>query len=220
MKVELCPSLMCARYGDLEGEIKRLQDAGADYFHIDVMDGKYVHNFGMGLQDIEYITRSADVPCELHLMVEEPGEKLDIFAKCDVDVIYIHPESEYHAITTLQKIQNMGIKSGLVINPGTSVESILELLNVVDRVMVMGVNPGHAGQLYLPFAEKKIDRLLNLREEYNFSIGVDGAVTLELISKLSRKGVKHFVLGTAALFHGDYDYKRNFEVINSALEED
>ncbi len=220
MKINLCPSMMCADYRNLEEEIKRLENAGADIFHLDIMDGKYVPNFGMGLQDIKCICSQTNIKTEAHLMIENPQRYISLFAECGVDILYIHPESEYHPITTLQKISELGLEAGIVINPGTSIESILELLNVVKRVLVMGVNPGQAGQMYLPYAEKKIDKLLKLKEEYGFSIGMDGACNIERIKRLSKKGVQNFVLGTAALFYGDMNYKEHFNMIYSALGED
>lgn len=206
LKLTLCPSMMCAKYNNLEKEIKKLQDAGADIFHLDVMDGQFVPNFGMGLQDIKYICKTSSIKTEVHLMIENPIRYIKLFAECGVDIIYIHPESEYHPITTLQKIHELGLESGIVLNPGTSVESILELLNVVKRVLVMGVNPGDAGQMYLPYVENKIDKLLSLQKHYDFSIGMDGACNEGLIKRLYSKGVENFVLGTAALFHGNMDY--------------
>lgn len=151
-------------------------------------------------------------------MIENPIRYIELFASCGVDIIYIHPESEYHAITTLQKIGEMGLEAGIVLNPGTSVSMITELLNVVKRVLVMGVNPGEAGQMYLPYAEKKINQLLELQKQYDFSIGMDGACNLERIVRLHRKGVENFVLGTAALFYGDMDYKTHIEEILKAVK--
>ena len=113
----------------------------------------------------------------------------------------------------------MGLEGGIVLNPGTAVATITELLPVVSRIMVMGVNPGQAGQMYLPYSEKKIDRLLELKKDYNFSIGMDGACNVDRIVRLSRKGVENFVLGTAALFNGDMDYGARFAEIRTALKE-
>ncbi len=219
MKINLCPSMMCARYGNLHAEIDLLQKAGADIFHLDVMDGHFVHNIGMGLQDITYICSHSSIKTEVHLMMEMPSEYVQLFVEAGVDIIYIHPESEYHAITTLQRIQEMGLDGGIVLNPGTAVATITELLPVVRRIMVMGVNPGQAGQMYLPYAEKKIDKLLDLKRDYNFSIGMDGACNIDRIVRLSRKGVENFVLGTAALFNGNMDYMARFQEIKQALKE-
>lgn len=219
MGIKLCPSMMCANYSNLEREIHILESAGADIFHLDVMDGQYVSNFGMGIQDIKFICQCASIKTEIHLMIKDPMRYVELFASCGVDIIYIHPEAEYHAITTLQKINELGLEAGIVLNPGTSVYSIQELLNVVDRVMVMGVNPGQAGQIYLPYAENKIEQLLGLKERYRFSIGMDGACNKEIIGRLSKKGVENFVLGTAALFYGDMDYRRHMEQIIDVIRE-
>ena len=208
MEKLLCPSMMCANYGNLQHEIKELESAGIDIFHLDVMDGKFVPNFGMGLQDIEFICKMAHKPVDVHLMIEGPGDYVEKFAKLGVEIIYIHPETAKHPTRVLQNILDCGKKAGIAINPGTSVETIEPLLSLVDYIMVMTVNPGFAGQKYLNFVDEKIDRLLVLKEKYHYEMLVDGACSPKRIQALSLKGVKGFVLGTSALFGKDRTYEQ------------
>ena len=196
----LCPSMMCADFGDLAGEVTRLEAAGADIFHLDVMDGRFVPNFGMGLQDMEYLCSHATIPCDVHLMIQRPGDYVEKFAALGAKIIYIHPEADVHAPRTLQKIVDAGAAPGIAINPGTAFATIEPLLNLVDYVLVMTVNPGFAGQKYLPFVDDKIDQLLAVKDKYGFKIMIDGACSPQVIQRLNAKGVEGFVLGTSALF--------------------
>lgn len=204
------PSLMCARYDNLAEEISMLESAGADRFHLDVMDGRFVPNFAMGLGDIKCVCKHSNIKNEAHLMILEPEKYIDLFADAGVDIIYIHPEATYHPSTALEKIIMRGVEPGIVLSPGTSIESSVELLNVVKHVMVMGVNPGHAGQLYLPYVDQKIARLVQLKQEMGLEISIDGACSAQRIKKWSANGVDGFVLGTAALFGKGKTYKEVF----------
>ncbi|SEJ87631.1 ribulose-phosphate 3-epimerase [Propionispira arboris] len=204
--VEYSASMMCANYGHLEHEVKILEDAGIDSFHIDIMDGQFVPNFAMGLQDLEFIRKATKKEVEVHLMIKKPGSYLDLFINRGVDTIYIHPEADYHPSTTLQKIIEAGIKPGIAINPGTSIESILELLYIVDKVLIMSVNPGHAGQIYLPYVGQKVDKLLAMKDEYNIDVYWDGACGMDKIETFAPKGMKGFVLGTTVLFGKNRSY--------------
>lgn len=202
MYFELTASMMCANYGNLEKEVKELEQGGIDSFHIDIMDGRYVPNFAMSLNDMKYIASATTKPLDVHLMIEHPNNCIELFLDNlrKGDTVYIHPEAEYHPSTTLQKIINKGMVPGIAINPGTSIETVYEMLRIVKKVLVMSVNPGNAGQMYLPYVGKKIDRLLSLREEMEFGIYWDGACGADKIMKFAPKGVKGFVLGTTLLF--------------------
>ena len=214
MQHEFSASMMCASYGHLEDEVRELEAAGIDSFHIDIMDGQFVPNFGMGLQDLKFIRSATKKPIEAHLMIRNPASYLELFLE-NVDVIYVHPESDYHPSTTLQKIIQAGVMPCIAINPGTSVESIQELLFIAKRVLVMAVNPGHAGQVYLPYVGQKIEKLLAMRENYGFEVYWDGSCTQEKVETYAPKGVKGFILGTALLFGHNKPYK---ELLAAARE--
>lgn len=207
MEKIICPSMMCANFGFLEKEVKELDKAGTDVFHIDIMDGIFVPNYGMGLQDFEFIRAATEKLVDVHLMVKNPADYVEKFADMGADIIYFHPETDQHPARTIDKIQAKGKKAGIAVNPGTSVETVYELLNLVDYVLVMTVNPGFAGQKYLPYVDKKIDKFVQLQNEFNFDIVVDGAISPERIETLSKSGVKGFVLGTSALFGKERSYQ-------------
>ena len=208
MNFELTASMMCANYGNLEQEVKALEEGGIDSFHIDIMDGRYVPNFAMGLHDMKYIAGATSKPLDVHLMIEHPSNHIYLFLRNlrKEDTVYIHPEAEYHPSTTLQKIIDAGITPGIAINPGTSVETITEMLRIVKKVLVMSVNPGNAGQMYLPYVGKKITKLLSMKEEMGFEIYWDGACSADRILEFAPKGVKGFVLGTTLLFGKERSY--------------
>lgn len=203
----LCPSMMCADFSCLEKEIEDLERGGIDIFHLDVMDGSFVPNFGMGLQDIEYICQKAKKPCDVHLMITNPGDYVETFARLGVQIIYIHPETDKHACRTLQKIKDAGAQAGIALNPGTSFDSIKDLLYLCDYVLVMSVNPGFAGQDYLDFVTPKFKKLVEKAKKYGgYKVMIDGACSVEKIKLLSAIGVEGFILGTSALFNKGRSY--------------
>lgn len=208
MNFELTASMMCADYGNLEREVKELEAAGIDSFHIDIMDGRYVPNFAMSLNDMAYIASVAKRPLDVHLMIEHPNNNIHIFLERlrKGDTVYIHPEAEYHPSTTLQKIIDAGMIPGIAINPGTSIEMVYEMLRIVKKVLVMSVNPGNAGQMYLSYVGTKINNLLKIKNEMNFRVYWDGACSADKIIQYAPKGIDGFVLGTTLLFGKNKSY--------------
>ena len=217
MRFELMASMMCANYGNLEKEVRDLEEGGIDSFHIDIMDGRYVPNFAMSLNDLRYIRSATSKPLDVHLMVEHPINTIELFTSSLLpgDTIYIHPEAEYHPSTTLQKIIDAGITPGIALNPGTSVDNSRMLLTIVKKVLVMSVNPGNAGQMFLPYIKEKYEELLAIKQEKGFEIYWDGACGLDKIKTYAPMGVKGFVLGTTLLFGKNKPYRETLEEIRS-----
>lgn len=162
----------------------------------------------MSLNDMAYIASVSKKPLDVHLMIEHPNNNIHIFLEKlrKGDTVYIHPEAEYHPSTTLQKIIDAGMIPGIAINPGTSIETIYEMLRIVKKVLIMSVNPGNAGQMYLPYVGKKIDNLLQMKAEMHFKVYWDGACSADKITLFAPKGVDGFVLGTTLLFGKDKPY--------------
>ena len=217
MSFELTASMMCADYGHLEQEVRELEEGDIDSFHIDIMDGRYVPNFAMSLNDMRYIAKAAKKPLDVHLMIEHPNNNIELFLENlrKGDTVYIHPEAEYHPSTTLQKIINAGMIPGIAINPGTSTETVMEMLRIVKKVLVMSVNPGNAGQMYLPYVGEKMLKLLAIKDKYGFEIYWDGACSADKIQTYAPKGVKGFVLGTTLLFGKQQPYKETLQKIRN-----
>ncbi|MCR5740688.1 MAG: ribulose-phosphate 3-epimerase [Lachnospiraceae bacterium] len=219
MSFELMASMMCADYSNLAKEVKELEIGGIDSFHIDIMDGRYVQNFAMSLNDLKCIRSLTDKPLDVHLMVEHPINTIDLFIRNlhKGDTIYIHPEAEYHPSTTLQKIIDAGLTPGIAINPGTSIEEVKMLLRIVRKVLVMSVNPGNASQMFLPYVREKYDELLPMKDKMGVKVYWDGACGADKIKEYAPLGVDGFVLGTTLLFGKKASYGDTLKKIRKMM---
>jgi ribulose-phosphate 3-epimerase len=198
---------MCADYGKLAEEIKQITAAGADAFHVDVMDGSYVPNFACGPETFHCLKKYSHLPLDVHLMIADPAKHIPFFRRLGADTISFHPEADLHPTRTLAEIKEAGAIPGIALNPGTSIETVRELFPLCGHVLVMTVNPGFAGQDFLPFTLNKLRRLCDYAKEYGFTLCVDGAITHERIHEMHEMGVHAFVLGTKALFFkGERNY--------------
>lgn len=210
----LCPSILNLPIDDIKGEIEKLDATDIDIYHVDIMDGNFVPNFGMAVRELEMIRRITDQgskkPIDCHLMVMQPHRYIEKIAQAGADIIYIHPESELIPSATLELIQRHGKKTGLVLNPSTSLESVKDMLSIVDFVMIMAVNPGFAGRSFMPYTRQKFIDLNDYRSKkrLNYHLVLDGGATREVISDMYHNcGVEGYVLGRQELFFQKEDYK-------------
>ncbi len=195
---------MCANLARLEDDLKALEAGGVDEIHFDIMDGLFVPNYTLGFDFIKATKRCCNVPCNAHLMTVKPERYIERFVEAGCDSITIHVEACPHAHRTLSQIREAGASPGIGINPATPLTKLEYLLGRVDRVMVMTVDPGYAGQAIIPTAFERV-RILheNIRyRELNVKIEVDGNINVENAAKLANFGAEIFVLGTSSIFKG------------------
>jgi ribulose-phosphate 3-epimerase len=197
--IEIAPSLLAADLANIASEVRKVEQAGAPVLHYDVMDGHFVPNISMGVPVLASLRKATSLPLDVHLMIEQPGEYVEAFAKAGADRILIHQEATVHLDRVLAQIRDLKVENGAVINPATPVATLGEVLDRVDTVLVMSVNPGFGGQSFIPGAFAKIRELKELRSRYNyaFRIEVDGGVGLENVAELVRAGAETLVAGTS-----------------------
>lgn len=196
--MKIAPSILSADFANLERDVVLVEKAGADYIHVDVMDGQFVPNITLGPNIVSAIRPVTKLPLDVHLMIMNPERFVDDFAKAGADFIVIHQESTIHLHRTLQMIKNAGVKAGVVINPGTPVATLKDVLGMVDLVLVMTVNPGFGGQAFIPEMTEKIAELAALRKTHNYSyeIEVDGGIDAESAKLCAQAGADVFVAGS------------------------
>lgn len=201
---KIAPSILSADYANFELELKKLEATGAEYVHIDIMDGHFVPNISFGAGVVASMRPHSRLVFDCHLMVSNPEHHIEDFARAGADIISIHAEATPHIHGALQKIRAAGVKASVVINPGTPVEAVKNVLNLVDQVLVMTVNPGFGGQAFLPETMDKVRELVVLREvnQLDFDIEVDGGIDDETIGIAKEAGANVFVAGSY-VFKGD-----------------
>lgn len=199
--VKIAPSILAADYANFASELKRIEETGAEYVHIDIMDGQFVPNISFGADVVASMRKHSKLVFDCHLMVVNPERYVDAFAQAGADIMTIHVEATKHIHGALQKIKAAGMKASVVINPGTPLEALLPVLNLVDQVLIMTVNPGFGGQAFIPEMLDKVAQLAQIRKEkgYHFDIEVDGGIDNTTIKAAAEAGANVFVAGSYLL---------------------
>jgi ribulose-phosphate 3-epimerase len=199
MMIKIAPSILAADFAKLGEEVKEVEAAGAELIHIDVMDGHFVPNISFGAIALEAIRPLSTLPMDVHLMIENPDQYIEQFAKAGADYITVHVEACRHLHRTIQHIRSFGVKPGVVLNPHTPIESILHILEDVDMVLFMTVNPGFGGQKFIPSVLPKIEALSRIIKERGLEVDIeiDGGITSETIVPCVKAGANIFVAGSA-----------------------
>ncbi|MGT2749560.1 ribulose-phosphate 3-epimerase [Streptococcus orisasini] len=201
---KIAPSILAADYANFEKELKRIEETGVKYVHIDIMDGQFVPNISFGAGVVASMRKYSKLVFDCHLMVVNPERYVNEFAQAGADIMTIHAEATTHIHGALQKIKAAGMKAGVVINPGTPLSAIEPVLNLVDQVLIMTVNPGFGGQAFIPECLEKVKLAALLRKQrgLNYDIEVDGGVDNNTIKACAQAGANVFVAGSY-LFKGN-----------------
>ncbi len=215
----IAPSLLSADFSRLSEEIRAVEEAGADWIHADVMDGLFVPNITFGPILVAAARRSTRLPLDVHLMIRDPDRFIPEFAKAGADLLSVHVEACPHLHRTLCLIRDHGVRPGVVLNPATPLEAVFWVLEMVDLVLVMSVNPGFGGQSFIPTALERIRRLRSVIDERGLDcrIEVDGGVAPETIAAIDEAGADIFVAGSAIF--GKRDYRAAIDALRERLRE-
>ena len=201
----IAPSLLAADFLKLDAECKMLQESEADWFHLDVMDGRFVPNISFGPMIIEFIRKTTTKTCDVHLMIEEPEKYAEQFKKAGADILTVHIEACRHLHRNVQQIKSLGMKAGVALNPHTPVETLSDILHEIDLVCLMSVNPGFGGQSFIPYTLEKIKSLQKMIREKGLTVDIeiDGGVTVENAGAIVAAGATVLVAGNTVFKSAD-----------------
>lgn len=222
-KSEISASMMCSDLVDLKETLRIFENEHVEHLHIDMMDGTFVPNFGLGVDYIRGLRKLTNIPLDLHLMIKDPEYKLQWIGIRETDMVSIHYESTYQVQRALDWLEPYGCKRFLAINPATPVSSLEEVLDYIDGINLLMVNPGFSGQKIVPSTIRKAEKVAELLRKENrddIIIEVDGNITPEHASTLHKIGANIFVCGTSSIFKGDVDnYRQNIKTIRKVIND-
>lgn len=219
MNVKIAPSIMCADFRNLQRDINELEKGGADLFHFDVMDGQFVPNFTLGPDIINTIRKISSVPFDVHLMISEPIRYIETFKEAGADIISVHIEACSQIIRTINKIKECGIRPSVALNPTTSLNNLEYVLDKVDMILIMSVEPGFAGQTFI---EDTFSKIRNLKEmirakQLNVEIEVDGNINKNNAPELVKEGATILIGGTSSIFKEGKDIKIGIRELKESI---
>lgn len=198
-KIIIAPSILTASFGNLEKSVKELEEAKADYLHLDIMDGVFVPQITFGAKIVSDIKKISKLPLDAHLMIINPENHIDSFAKAGADIISVHFEGNIHLHKLIMQIKSHNIKAGVVLNPHTRVENIEPIMDYIDNILIMSVNPGFGGQKFIESSIDKIKKAKKLIGNREIFLSVDGGINLDTCDKVIEAGANFLISGSAII---------------------